>query len=83
MESDGKNAAQNICARLNMHDVRLCCPRPKSGNFSAFPNHDGQVLVPDHFPIRLLGFVEKSAFYCEAFLPKNCLSQSPNNDGSG
>jgi hypothetical protein len=78
MEPDGKDVTQDVCWRVDVIDARPDCPRAKSGKFPPFTNHDGQVLVPDNLPVRLLGLVEERSFDREAILSENGLGQDTN-----
>jgi hypothetical protein len=50
-----------------MQDSGFRCPRTKSINIPTFANGDRQILMPRHFPVRILGLVEEHSSYGKAF----------------
>jgi len=78
MESHRKDSTHDVRGRLNVHDACFDCPRPKSIDLTPLANGNGEVLVPDNFPIRLSGLIEEDPPHREAFRAENSTEKCPH-----
>ena len=59
MQANGEHVLENVCRRLNVRHASLLRPRSIVGHIAAFLSGDGEILVPDHLPVRVGSLVEE------------------------
>src|SRR5437867_2979564 len=83
MNSDGKHVLDDRSWRLHMCHTRLLGPRAVAGDLGSCARGDGEILVPDHFPVRVGRLVEQQCAHGETLDAKDNGREPTNRSGPG